>query len=88
MKVRISGAIIAYTLMLLAIFTLSAPLGKHKPLKYSFLYGGILGLCLYGVYNATNYATFTNYSIEYAVTDTMWGVLIMGSMTALANYVS
>ena len=33
----------------------------------------LLGLCVYAVYDFTNYATLKNYSLKFAVMDSLWG---------------
>jgi len=33
----------------------------------------LLGLCVYGVYDGTNYASLKNYTLTFAVLDTLWG---------------
>lgn len=39
---------------------------------------GLIGLSTYAVYDFTNLATLTNYSLEFAVADSLWGgVLFM-----------
>ena len=34
---------------------------KTEIIKKSLLYSGLLGLCIYGIYNGTNLATLENY---------------------------
>ena len=33
----------------------------------------LLGLCTYAVYDFTNLATLTNYTLEFAIMDSLWG---------------
>ena len=33
----------------------------------------LLGLCVYAVYDFTNYATLKNYSFNFAIIDSLWG---------------
>jgi len=83
MKVRLGSALVSYILMVVAVVILSIPRVKCETrFRDSVLYGGVLGLVIYGIYNATNYATLRKYSLEYFITDTLWGVFIM----ALATY--
>lgn len=94
MHVRFPGVVMAYTLMLVSIIFITIPLVRKnlnslktsEILKLSFLYGGLIGLVIYGVYNGTNYATFKRYSLEYVITDTLWGVFIMGFITYIGVY--
>ena len=65
-KFRPIGAIVAYILLIvgLTIFV------------NDWLSGSIMGLVTYGIYNATNYATLSNYSEQLAITDTLWGTIL------------
>jgi uncharacterized membrane protein len=42
----------------------------------STLEAGLIGLCTYAVYDFTNYSTLTNYSLEFAIADSMWGGIL------------
>jgi len=39
----------------------------------------LLGVSVYGVYDATNYSTLKNYSPYFAVADTVWGGVLMST---------
>jgi uncharacterized membrane protein len=39
----------------------------------------IMGACIYGVYDATNYATLKAYSAAFAIADTTWGGVLMST---------
>lgn len=77
MKLNIYGALIAYPLMYMGLILFIFPLIKNDPSKNKLIlalkYGGLFGLIIYGVFNATNLAMFTNYNIFIALKDTMWG---------------
>ncbi len=46
-------------------------------------YGAFLGFGMYGLYNATNFATFSNkWNINMAIVDTIWGTFL----TSLTTY--
>lgn len=45
----------------------------------------LLGLCVYGIYDGTNYAIFKNYPIPFAVMDTIWGGVLFATTTWLTN---
>ena len=51
----------------------------------SFVYGLVLGLAMYGVYNFVNYSIVSDYSFEIVVMDTIWGMTIC-SVTAMILY--
>jgi uncharacterized membrane protein len=41
----------------------------------------LLGIVIYGVYETTNYALFSNWSIISVIIDTLWGGLLFASTT-------
>ena len=49
----------------------------------AFLVGALSGFIVYGVYNFTNYATLTHYTLKLSILDTMWGTLALGIVSAL-----
>jgi uncharacterized membrane protein len=68
MKVRIVPALITYVFL---AYLVHIP----KSIREAFL----LGVAVYGVYDATNYATLTKYSPTFAVADTLWGGALMSA---------
>jgi len=49
----------------------------------ALLYGAFLGFAMYGVYNATNFATYPNkWNIKIATIDTLWGTFV----TSITSY--
>lgn len=53
--------------------------------KGSILDAFILGICIYSVYELTNYATIKNWSIELVFIDTLWGGVLFALTTYLHN---
>jgi uncharacterized membrane protein len=43
----------------------------------------LFGLIIYGVYDFTNMALFTNWSLLTAIIDTSWGAILFGLTTAI-----
>lgn len=82
LSINFTGAILSYIIFICGLFFFSIPLIeiKLKENKNLFLlcllYGGGLGLLLYGMFNATNYGIFTNYNYKIALMDTLWGFSI------------
>jgi len=70
-KLRVSGAIICYILLVLGVnyFILN---DKKKTLMDAF----ILGIVIYGVYESTTYAIFKKWSIPAVIIDTLWGGIL------------
>ena len=73
MEARPLPAIIAYVLLFIlgAVF-----LPKVANIYEAFL----LGVCVYGVYDATNYATIKNWDPTIAVVDTLWGGILFSAI--------
>ena len=46
--------------------------------KRSVSDAALLGFVIYGVYNFTNLALFSNWSILLSIVDTMWGAVLFG----------
>lgn len=86
--VKIPAAIIAYTAMILGLIFIVIPLAKQDKSKNNLFkalrYGGLFGLVVYAIYNATNYAIFRNYSPTVALMDTIWGTTVY----TIATYVA
>ncbi|MDA9072812.1 DUF2177 family protein [bacterium] len=70
MKLNIYGAIGAYILMILALYKFI--IVERKPPTDAF----ILGVCIYGVFDFTNYAIFKNYSLIVGLLDLLWGGIL------------
>lgn len=80
LNIKYSGAIIAYLLMIVSIVFIVKPLltnskNTNKVIK-SIKCGALVGFIIYGIYNFTNYALFTNYTLTLAITDTLWGTFL------------
>jgi uncharacterized membrane protein len=50
--------------------------------------GALLGLVIYGVYDLTNRATLTNYTLPYALADIAWGTFLCGSVAAATYWIT
>lgn len=91
MGVSDSGVTINYVAALFAYLLLStaltvfvvAPLSDATA-KMIFLYGAFLGLCVYGVYECTNYATLYNWPLSFLIVDIIWGTIWSG-LAAVAS---
>ncbi len=88
-------AAIAYTFMVLGLIFIVIPLidyenkekektGKKNEFLTCLKIGGIFGIVLYGVYDFTSAATFTNWSIPLAILDVLWGGFVYFISTYLA----
>ncbi len=81
---RIVPAVIAYIFVLFAFVTLcAARIAKSTRSRDAFLIGCASGLAIYGIFNATNAAIFSGYTLAPAVADTMWGTALFGTSAIL-----
>ena len=46
----------------------------------------LLGLCIYGIYEGTNYATLERWPLYLFVVDTLWGGILISLTTYIARY--
>lgn len=44
-----------------------------------------MGLCTYAVYDFTNLSTLKNYSLNFAVVDTLWGGILFAIVRSILN---
>ena len=77
LQVNFTGAIICYFFIILSLYWFI--IKEDKSIKDAF----ILGICIYGVYEYTNYSLFKNWNIETTIIDTLWG----GILFALSTYI-
>lgn len=70
MKLKWEGAILCYAALVTLMYKFIIEPGK------STMDAFILGGCVYGVYDATNYATITNWNPTIAIMDTLWGATL------------
>lgn len=66
-------AVIVYLLLAIAITWVIQR--NAKMIHQAIVYGGSVGAIMYGFYDATNYATLTGWTLEMAITDTLWGAV-------------
>ena len=77
---------IPYLLMIFSILFFSLPnVTKDNLFKDSLIYGGLLGLVIFGVYEFTNMSVFKNYNLHVAIFDTLWGVTLFTIVTFLSK---
>ena len=85
LQINMMGAVSAYALMIVGLIFIvfplvhkqkSASIGISVKLVTAIIYGGIFGLVVYGIYNATNYAILHNYDLLTGLKDTVWGITV------------
>lgn len=78
LKLNIWGAILSYLFLIIGINYFILQKGE------SWINAFLLGLVIYGVYEATNYAIIKNWNISSVIIDTLWG----GILFALTTYLT
>mgnify|MGYP002076287323 CR=1 FL=1 len=76
-------AAIVYALLALGTTFFIVP--KMTSLGMAFLWGALLGLIIYGVYDFTNYATIANWPLKFLFVDWAWGT-VSGGLVATIVY--
>jgi len=84
-KINVKYAVIAYAFMILSLFYVAIPFTMNyinkndepsDKLYKSVLYGGSVGLSIYGIYNFTCMSFFEKYPLSTAIIDTVWGTFL------------
>ena len=88
MFVNIPAAMLAYVFVALAFVAIVTPkaevmIENEGPLLllHAAWSGALVGLLIYGVYNATNMAIFSSYMPKAAIVDTLWGTSLFSIAT-------
>lgn len=77
---RMLGAVICYILLVIGLnyfVLLDKKLGKKEKIFKAFM----LGLIVYGVFESTNLAIFTNWTLDALLLDTLWGSILFSITT-------
>ncbi len=76
-KLNYFGIVLCYLILILG---LNYFIIRHDmPILDAFL----LGILIYGVYEATNWSILENWSIKTVIIDTLWGGAVLSSTTAI-----
>ena len=79
LKVNFLGTLLCYIFL---IFGLNYFIIKSKRSAYDAF---LLGLLIYGVFETTNYALFSKWSIFTVISDTLWGGVLFFIVTFIIN---
>lgn len=62
----------------------------HGETRTSVIFGKttLLALCIWGVYNLTNYVFFQNYNIRLVIRDILWGIISLNFIAAVTLLIS
>jgi uncharacterized membrane protein len=83
MEVRMLSAFAVYVIMVLAwVYFVYRPFLVHKSVGEAVKTGAILGFCIYGVFELTNFAIIKKWDMKFVLMDTFWGA----ALYALVSY--
>lgn len=80
-------AVLAYTIMAVGLYLILTDIEHHKTRTTKLTRAFLWGIVIYGVYNATNAAVFSNYDLTVAIKDTLWGGVVYTSAVAVALFI-
>ncbi len=83
MTFRLVPAILCYIALIFALnyFILNTNNSKQQKILNAFL----LGLCIYAVYEMTNYTLLEKWSLKTVIIDTLWGGILFALTTFIIN---
>ena len=79
---RLPSALLAWSLLAVSVSLLNP-----KKIKDAIIYGFFSGFLIYGVYNATNYATIKAWTVPMSIVDTMWGTFLCTIVSVITFYI-
>lgn len=86
--IRLGPALVLYPLIILGLLLFALPRAEGGPWWAGAAWGGLFGLVGYGIYDLTNYATLTNYTLRMTVVDMCWGVVLSAVTAAVMTWVA
>ena len=76
-----SIAAIFYFVYVAGVFWFASRAGiKSESFSVAIFSGAFLGLLAFGTYEITNYVILKDWKLELVLVDTLWGIIITGSM--------
>lgn len=89
-QVRYGPAAVFYVIYAagLTILVLQPAMAAGSGVGRVFLYGAVYGLIAYATYDLTNHATLKDWPTLVTVVDMVWGTLLTGTVSVIANLVA
>lgn len=87
MTARIIPAVLCFLILAFGIvyFVLDRIRDDHI-VEDSFRYGGVFGAVVYGVFDLTNYAIFTDYTAGTVLIDMAWGTILASVISMITKF--
>ena len=86
--IRLGPALVLYPLIILGLQVFALPRAGGGALSASAAWGGLFGLIGYGIYDLTNYAVLTSYTLRLTVVDMCWGCLLSAATATVMAWVA
>lgn len=80
------SGILAWLLIAFGALFFVFPLVKNLDYFLTFIYGALFGLVIYGVFEFTNMATFSGWSLKTAIIDIFWGMFLNGAIALFLRF--
>lgn len=74
LQLRIIPAVLVYIFLGTGLWAFVLKRKTNSPV-HKVWYGALFGLVVYGTYDLTNYATLYDYTLQFCVTDMVWGTV-------------
>lgn len=84
LQVRIVPAFLIYLLIPFAVYIWA--IQSSKSIGQAAAKGALVGAVLYGLYDLTNYSTFTKWTLEMTIVDILWGTFVCSVSAASGFY--
>ncbi len=78
-----AGALVYVFMSIVVIYFVLPQITAETSILSVFGKGALLGLCMYGIYDMTNYATLKDWTIPLSLADMAWGIFLCGTVTSI-----
>ena len=85
-NVRIVPALLVYVLMAIGVLVFVLPHAASLP--HAIALGALFGLVGYGLYDLTNLATLSAWTVKFAVVDMAWGTFLCACVSGAGYWLS
>ena len=76
---------IVYSLIIYLLLCSAIAVQIPSSAKVAFIYGALIGLVVYGIFNFTNAYIFSHWNIGIAIIDIIWGIILC-ALVAILTY--
>jgi len=86
MSPNLPSSLLVWFLIVLGSYIFVLPRITELPIIGKFIWGGLYGLILYGVYDLTNYAILTAWPFSITLVDLGWGIFANGILAVALSF--